>query len=56
MLGPMITQESIDKSPWWFKMLFYGMGYTYLAVGAILYVASYPVGLIRHMWSKIAHN
>lgn len=52
MLGPLITQESIDRSPWWFRALFYTMGYTYLALGVIISVLSIPVAAIRHMKSR----
>jgi hypothetical protein len=49
MLGPLFTQESIDRSPWWFRALFYTMGYTYLAVGVIISVFSMPMAAIRHI-------
>lgn len=35
MLGPMITQESIDRSPWYAKAIFYTMAFVYLSVGTI---------------------
>lgn len=52
MLGPLITQESIDRSPWWFRALFYTMGYTYLALGVIISVLSMPMAAIRHLKAR----
>lgn len=47
MMGPIITQDSIDKSPWWFRILFYTMCYGYLVISAVVAVAFIPVAAVR---------
>lgn len=49
MLGSMITQDDIDRSPWRVRVIFYTLAYTYLAGIAIVKIYDMLIQSIKRV-------